>query len=99
MSAPAVFLLDAGFNLNAQGFRKLVAADSRVSMLRRTKFWAEIYPTLVSDEHLEFLSRVGASYLGVGLQSLDERVLKLHDRPFDRDRFERNVRALAGVAT
>ncbi len=99
MGAPAVFLLDAGLNLNAQGFRNLVAADARVGMLRRTKFWAEIYPTLVRDEHLEFLSHVGASYLGVGLQSLDERVLKLHDRPFDRDRFERNVRALAAVTT
>jgi len=97
--APAVFLLDAGLNLNAQGFRNLVAADARVGMLRSTKFWAEIYPTLVRDEHLEFLSRVGTSYLGVGLQSLDERVLALHDRPFDRGRFERNVRALAHAAT
>jgi radical SAM superfamily enzyme YgiQ (UPF0313 family) len=97
--AQAVFLLDAGLNLNAQGFRNLVAADARVGMLRSTKFWAEIYPTLVRDEHLEFLSRVGASYLGVGLQSLDERVLALHDRPFDRGRFERNVRALASVTT
>jgi len=97
--APAVFLLDAGLNLNAQGFRNLVAADARVGMLRSTKFWAEIYPTLVRDEHLEFLSRVGPSYLGVGLQSLDERVLALHDRPFDRGRFERNMRALASVTT
>jgi len=97
--APAVFLLDAGLNLNAQGFRNLVAADARVGMLRSTKFWAEIYPTLVRDEHLEFLSRVGASYLGVGLQSLDERVLALHDRPFDRGRFERNMAALASVTT
>ena len=97
--APAVFLLDAGLNLNAQGFRNLVAADARVGMLRSTKFWAEIYPTLVRDEHLAFLSRVGASYLGIGLQSLDERVLALHDRPFDRGRFERNTRALAGVTT
>ena len=96
---PAVFLLDAGLNLNAQGFRNLVAADARVGMLRSTKFWAEIYPTLVRDEHLEFLSRVGTSYLGVGLQSLDERVLALHDRPFDRGRFEKNLRALARAAT
>ena len=97
--SPAVFLLDAGLNLNAQGFRNLLAADTRVGMLRTTKFWAEIYPTLVRDEHLEFLSRVGASYLGIGLQSLDDRVLALHDRPFDRGRFEKNVRALAQVAT
>lgn len=97
--APAVFLLDAGLNLNAQGFRNLVAAEARVGALRSTKFWAEIYPTLVRDEHLEFLSRVGTSYLGVGLQSIDDRVLALHDRPFDRGRFERAMRALTSVTT
>ena len=62
-------------------------------------FWAEIYPTLVRDEHLEFLSRVATSYLGVGLQSLDDRVLKLHDRPFDRGRFERAMEALKRVTS
>jgi radical SAM superfamily enzyme YgiQ (UPF0313 family) len=97
--APAVFLLDAGLNLNAQGFRNLLAAEQRVGVLRQTMFWAEIYPTLVRDEHLEFLSRVGTSYLGVGLQSLDDRVLKLHDRPFDRGRFERAMEALSRVTS
>lgn len=99
MDARAVFLLDAGLNLNAQGFRNLVAADERVGLLRKTMFWAEIYPTLVRDEHLEFLSRVATSYLGVGLQSLDDRVLKLHDRPFDRGRFERAMGALSRVTS
>lgn len=97
--APAVFLLDAGLNLNAQGFRNLVAAEARVGALRSRMFWAEIYPTLVRDEHLDFLSRVGTSYLGVGLQSLDDRVLKLHDRPFDRGRFERAMQVLQGVTS
>lgn len=99
MGARAVFLLDAGLNLNAQGFRNLMAAEERVGLLRKTMFWAEIYPTLVRDEHLEFLSRVATSYLGVGLQSLDERVLKLHDRPFDRGRFERAMAALSRVTS
>jgi radical SAM superfamily enzyme YgiQ (UPF0313 family) len=97
--AKAVFLLDAGLNLNAQGFRNLVEAEARVGALRSRMFWAEIYPTLVRDEHLEFLSRVGTSYLGVGLQSLDDRVLKLHDRPFDRGRFERAMQALSRVTS
>ena len=99
MGARAVFLLDAGLNLNAQGFRNLIAAEDRVGVLRSTMFWAEIYPTLVRDEHLEFLSRVATSYLGVGLQSLDDRVLKLHDRPFDRGRFERAMEALKRVTS
>jgi radical SAM superfamily enzyme YgiQ (UPF0313 family) len=99
MGARAVFLLDAGLNLNAQGFRNLLAAEQRVGVLRSTMFWAEIYPTLVREEHLEFLSRVATSYLGVGLQSLDDRVLKLHDRPFDRGRFERAMDALKRVTS
>lgn len=96
--ARAVFLLDAGLNLNAKGFRNLMAAEARVGFLHSTTFWAEIYPTLVKQEHLEFLSRVGTSYLGVGLQSLDPAVLKLHDRPFDRDRFEAALEKLTKVA-
>ena len=96
--APSVFLLDAGLNLNAKGFRNLMEAEARVGFLHSTVFWAEIYPTLVKEEHLEFLSRVGTSYLGVGLQSLDPVVLKLHDRPFDRDRFETALDKLKKVA-
>ena len=96
--APSVFLLDAGLNLNAKGFRNLREAESRVGFLKSTLFWAEIYPTHVHEEHLEFLSSVGTSYLGVGLQSIDPSVLKAHQRPFDRVRFESALRQLSGVA-
>ena len=62
--SPAVFLLDAGLNLNARGFRNLCEAEARVGFLKSIKFWCEIYPTLVRDEHLEFLAAIGPSYLG-----------------------------------
>lgn len=97
--SPSVFLLDAGLNLNARGFRNLLAAESRVGFLKSSLFWAEIYPTHVQEEHLQFLSQVGTSYLGVGLQSLDPAVLKLHDRPFDRGRFEKAMGQLTAVTT
>jgi radical SAM superfamily enzyme YgiQ (UPF0313 family) len=98
-ASPSVFLLDAGLNLNARGFRNLAAAEERVGFLASSSFWAEVYPTHLKEEHLEFLARVGTSYLGVGLQSLDPVVLKLHDRPFDRRRFESTMTELARVAT
>lgn len=98
LEAPAVFLLDAGLNLNARGFRNLCAAEARVGFLKSIKFWCEIYPTLVKDEHLEFLAAIGPSYLGVGLQSLDPDVLRAHERPFDRSRFEANVPKLAKLS-
>ena len=94
-NVPAVFLLDAGLNLNTRGFRNLCTAEAQVGFLRTTNFWCEIYPTFVRDEHLEFLASIGPSYLGVGLQSLDPAVLKAHDRPFDRKRFEAAVPQLA----
>lgn len=97
--SPSVFLLDAGLNLNAKGFRNLLAAEERVGFLKSSLFWAEIYPTHIQEPHLEFLSRVGTSYLGVGLQSLDPAVLKLHDRPFDRARFEKAMGQLTKVTT
>lgn len=99
LGSPSVFLLDAGLNLNSRGFRNLLDAESRVGFLKATQLWAEIYPTHIKDVHLEFLARVGTSYLGVGLQSLDAVVLKLHDRPFDRDRFEFAMRQLTKVTT
>jgi radical SAM superfamily enzyme YgiQ (UPF0313 family) len=97
--APSVFLLDAGLNLNARGFRNLLAAEARVGFLKAATFWAEVYPTHLTEEHLQFLSQVGTSYLGVGLQSLDPAVLKAHDRPFDRARFEKAMGQLTTVAT
>ena len=95
---PAIFLVDAGLNLNHHAFRNLKEAADRTGLLRNMEFWSEIYPSRVRDEHLEFLSSVKASYLGVGLQSIDPAVLKGLDRPFDNRRFETVVRQVSGLA-
>ena len=97
LKAPAVFLLDAGLNLNIRGFRNLQEANRRTGYLKRTMLWAEIYPSIVRDEHMEFLREIGAAYLGVGMQSNDPAVLALHQRPNDSPKFERAVHDLAGV--
>jgi len=95
---PAIFLVDAGLNLNNHAFRNLKEAADRTGLLRRMEFWSEIYPSHVREEHLEFLSSVQASYLGIGLQSIDPEVLKGLDRPFDVRRFENVVRQVCGLA-
>jgi radical SAM superfamily enzyme YgiQ (UPF0313 family) len=97
MQAPAVFLLDAGLNLNMEAFRNLRQAAKETGALKRTPFWAEIYPTAIRDEHLEFLQEIGPGYLGVGLQSMDPEVLRLHQRSTDPHRFEAAVYRLAAV--
>ena len=98
LEAPAVFLLDAGLNLNATAFRNLAEANTRARHLKNTSFWAEIYPSTVRRQHLDFLESIGTSYLGVGLQSIDQAVLDAHDRKIKQDRFEPSVRDLAQVA-
>ncbi|HLH94452.1 MAG TPA: cobalamin-dependent protein [Xanthobacteraceae bacterium] len=97
VDAPAVFLLDAGLNLNIRAFGNLREANRRTGFLKRSLFWAEIYPSVVRDEHLEFMREIGPAYLGVGMQSKDQAVLRLHQRPSDSPRFEAAVRALAAV--
>lgn len=97
LAAPAVFLLDAGLNLNMRAFRNLREANRQTGFLKKTLFWAEIYPSVIRDEHFEFLSEIGPTYLGVGMQSADTDVLKLHQRPMDSPRFEQAVRDLAAV--
>lgn len=96
--APAVFNVDAGLNLNAQAFRNLAAAEKEVGFLKQTGLWCEIYPSKIADEHLEFLSECGPSYLGVGLQSLNPELLKRLQRPFGRERFESAIQQLVRVA-
>jgi radical SAM superfamily enzyme YgiQ (UPF0313 family) len=97
LGAPAVFLLDAGLNLNIRAFRNLRRAAEETGALKKVLFWAEIYPTGVRDEHLDFLREIGPVYLGVGLQSRDPEVLRLHQRNVDSPRFEHAVRQLAAV--
>jgi radical SAM superfamily enzyme YgiQ (UPF0313 family) len=97
LQAPAVFLLDAGLNLNIRGFRHLREANRRTGFLKKTLFWAEIYPSVIRDEHFEFLTEIGPAYLGVGMQSMDQAVLKLHQRPSDSPRFEQAVRDLSAI--
>jgi radical SAM superfamily enzyme YgiQ (UPF0313 family) len=94
---PAMFLLDAGLNLNIRAFRNLRQAAAETGVLKNIALWAEIYPMAIRDEHLDFLREVGPTWLGVGLQSMDPAVLRLHQRPADLERFEPGVRRLAAI--
>ena len=97
--APAIFLLDAGLNLNMQAFRNLRQAAEETGVLDEVQLWAEIYPSAIRQEHLDFLREIGPTYLGVGMQSMDPAVLRLHQRQGDGPRFEESVRRLAETTT
>lgn len=93
-----VYLLDAGLNLNARAFRNLNEAAKQTGFLKKSSIWCEIYPSYLTEEHIEFLDNTGPSWVGIGLQSIDPKVLKGMDRPFGREKFETVIEQLNRVA-
>jgi radical SAM superfamily enzyme YgiQ (UPF0313 family) len=95
----AALLADAGLNLNQAAFNNLRDAASRSGFLSKRGLICEVYPAKVRREHLDFLKGVGNAYVGVGLQSFDNKVLANVERKYDEARFEETLQALAQVAT
>src|SRR6185503_19769548 len=59
----------------------------------------EVYPAKVRSEYIEFLAGVGQPYVGVGLQSFDNKVLANVERKYDEERFEQTLHALREVSS
>ena len=78
--ATGVVHLDAGLTLNERAFRNFSAAEREVGFLGRSRLSCEVYPAHLTVPHVEFLQSVGCSYVGVGLQSYNQEVLKSVDR-------------------
>jgi radical SAM superfamily enzyme YgiQ (UPF0313 family) len=95
----AALLADAGLNLNQAAFNNLRDAAGRSGFLSGRGLICEVYPAKVRREHLDFLRGVGNAYVGVGLQSFDNKVLANVERKYDEARFEQTLQALAEVAT
>lgn len=93
-----VFIIDAALNLNAKAFRNLAAAEREVGFFRNGHLIAEVYPSHVTDEHLEFIAASRDVTLGIGVQSLDKEVLDNVERPFNEARFRRVLKDLVAVA-
>jgi radical SAM superfamily enzyme YgiQ (UPF0313 family) len=98
MGSDALFIVDAGLNLNTPAFRNLFAAEQEVGFVRNRELVVEVYPTRLTDDHLELLGSA-RSTIGVGLQTIDAATLKDIKRPFKgRKPFEVAIDKLAEVA-
>jgi len=95
---PNAFIIDAALNLNARAFRNLLAADREVGYFRDGHLNCEVYPSHVTDEHLQFIAGCRDATIGIGLQSLDKQVLDGVERPFDEARFRRVVKEIVSIA-
>jgi radical SAM superfamily enzyme YgiQ (UPF0313 family) len=73
----AALLADAGLNLNQAAFNNLRDAAGRSGFLSGRGLICEVYPAKVRREHLDFLRGVGNAYVGVGLQSFDNKVVPM----------------------
>jgi radical SAM superfamily enzyme YgiQ (UPF0313 family) len=95
----AALLADAGLNLNKGAFENLREAADRTGFLSERGLICEVYPAKVRREHLDFLAGIGNAYVGVGLQSFDNKVLANVERKYDEARFDETLRALGEVAS
>lgn len=86
--------LDAGLTLNERAFRNFAAAEREVGFMRRSRLTCEVYPSHLTNAHVEFLQSVGCSYIGVGLQSYNEQVLKTVERKARPETFDTIVKRL-----
>ncbi len=89
--------LDAGLTLNERAFRNFSAAEREVGFLHRSRLSCEVYPSHLTNAHVEFLQSVGCSYVGVGLQSYNEEVLKNVERNAKPESFDTIVRRLVSA--
>jgi radical SAM superfamily enzyme YgiQ (UPF0313 family) len=89
--------LDAGLTLNERAFRNFSAAEREVGFLSRSRLSCEVYPAHLTVPHVEFLQSVGCSYIGVGLQSYNEEVLKNVERAAKPESFDTIVRRLVSA--
>ncbi len=92
------FLVDAGLNLNRRALHNLMVAEAQVGFFRDHPLATEIYAAHLRDEDFAFLSRVRCGRLGVGLQSNEDSVLQIMQRPHHRGKFERNLARLSDIA-
>lgn len=96
---PSVFNVDPGLNLNARAFRALDAAEREVGLFTDAIHICEVYPSHMTPETLRFLDRSKHTYVGVGLQSFDDEVLRMHKRKQDAERLERVVREMSALGS
>ena len=99
LGLPGALLADAGLNLNSGAFHNLHRAAKETGFLEKRGLICEVYPAKVRREHLDFLAGVGAPYVGVGLQSFDNKVLANVERKYDEARFDETLGALREVSS
>ena len=91
------YLLDAGLNLNQKAFRNLRDAERQAGFFKNANLWGEVYPSHLTDEHIDFLKGVAGRFMAIGFQSLDPAVIKGMDRPWSLNKIDTCVHQLAHV--
>ena len=92
-----VAVVDAGLNLNKRAFRNLVEAEERTGALAGRYLDVGLYPSLLTDDHIEFIRRCRAR-VGLGLQTTNPEALVQQGRRYNDRLFEDAVERLAGVS-
>lgn len=92
-----VAIVDAGLNLNKRAFRNLVEAEERTQALAGRYLDVGLYPSMLTDDHIEFIRRCRAR-VGLGLQTTNPEALVQQGRRYSERLFEDAVERLSAVS-
>lgn len=87
-----VYLMDATFNANLQRAKKILRIFIRYN--QASKLHVELKAEFVDVEMARLLSEANTCNIEIGIQSTNPKTLKAISRPFNKERFEKGIRAL-----
>ncbi len=87
-----VYLMDATFNANQKRARKILKIFQRYN--RGSSLHLELMAEFVDERMAEALGKIGSLNIEIGIQSTNPKTLKVINRPFDKEKFQKGIRFL-----
>jgi radical SAM superfamily enzyme YgiQ (UPF0313 family) len=84
-----VYLMDPTFNTNKKRSKEILRIIIKHN--KKSTLHVELKAELLDEEMVDLLHKAGTDYIEIGIQSTNEKTLKLINRHFNADKFRENV--------
>ena len=84
-----VYLMDPTFNTNKKRSKEILRIIIKHN--KKSTLHVELKAELLDEEMVDLLHKAGTDYIEIGIQSTNEKTLKLINRNFEPDKFRENV--------
>jgi len=87
-----VYLMDANFNANRKRAIEILKIFQKYN--RGSSLHLELMAELVDERLAEILGKIGSLNIEIGIQSTNPKTLKVINRPFNKERFQKGIKLL-----